>query len=293
MNNSPLVDKVIYAHPNNYTRGRSGRKIEIIAIHHFAFKGSIEDCGNIFLDENRKGSSHYGIGNDGRIGLYVDEENTAWANSNWDANCKAVSIETSNSVVGGDWLVGDLALKSLIRLVADIAKRNDLGTLVKGKNVVWHSMYTATTCPGAYLLSKLDYIIAEANKINEVESNDINTYTVKKGDSLWGIAQAVLGNGARYHEIALLNNIKNNLIHPGDVLMIPGKDNEKGDTDEVTLGCKVRVKNEAKTYTGGNLASFVYNRNHDVEEIDGDRVVITFGGIVVCAININDLDVVE
>ena len=27
-------------------------------------------------------------------------------------------------------------------------------------------MYTATSCPGAYLLSKMDYIVNEANKIN-------------------------------------------------------------------------------------------------------------------------------
>ena len=59
--------------------------------------------------------------------------------------------------------VSDASLNSLIKLVADIAKRNNLGTLVKGKNLTWHSIYSNTACPGAYLLSKMDYIATEAN----------------------------------------------------------------------------------------------------------------------------------
>ena len=166
MSNSKLVQVTVPAYSGNYTVGRSGRKIEAITIHHMAGVGTAEQCGKIFQTVGRCGSSHYGIGNDGKIGLYVDEANTAWTNSNWDSNCKSVTIETSNSSLGGQWPVSDKALNSLIKLVADIAKRNKLGTLVRGKNVTWHSMFTNTSCPGAYLMSKMDYIIAEANKIN-------------------------------------------------------------------------------------------------------------------------------
>ncbi len=167
MNNSNLVDTVIPAYEGNYTIGRSGRNIEAITIHHMAGVLSAEQCGYIFQNPNRQASSHYGIGNDGRIGQYVNEENTAWTNSNWDSNCKSVTIETSNCEMYGDWKVSDEALNSLITLVADIAKRNNLGVLVKGQNLTWHSMFANTNCPGDYLLSKLDYIIEQANKINE------------------------------------------------------------------------------------------------------------------------------
>ena len=170
MSNSKLVSVNVPAHSSNYTVGRSGRKIEYIAIHHMAGVLSAVQCGNIFARAGRNGSSHYGVGKDGEIGQYIDEANTAWCNSNWDSNCKSVTIETSNSSTGGNWPVSDNVLNNLIKLVADIAKRNNLGTLVKGKNVVWHRMYTATTCPGDYLLSKMDYIISEANKINNGES---------------------------------------------------------------------------------------------------------------------------
>lgn len=47
------------------------------------------------------------------------------------------------------------------------------------------------------------------------------TYTVKKGDSLWSIAAATLGNGARWPEIQKVNSLSGTVIHPGQVLKIP------------------------------------------------------------------------
>lgn len=176
MSNSKLVNFVVPAYPGNYTIGRDGRKIEAITIHHMAGRLSAEQCGQIFQQVGREASSNYGVGYDGRIGLYVDECNTSWCNSNWDSNCKSVTIETSDN--DNSWYVNDTTMKSLIKLVADIAKRNNLGKLVKGKNLTWHSMFANTECPGAYLLSKLDYICDEANKINNesVKDDKVNVY---------------------------------------------------------------------------------------------------------------------
>ena len=47
------------------------------------------------------------------------------------------------------------------------------------------------------------------------------TYTVKKGDSLWKIAQKQLGNGNRYKLIQSANNINGTLIRIGQKLKIP------------------------------------------------------------------------
>lgn len=47
-------------------------------------------------------------------------------------------------------------------------------------------------------------------------------YTVQSGDSLWAIAEKLLGNGARYTEIMSLNNLKTPTILVGQQLKIPG-----------------------------------------------------------------------
>lgn len=61
---------------------------------------------------------------------------------------------------------------------------------------------------------------------------------------------------------------------------------------QITTGSTVRLKEGAKTYTGGTLAAFVYGRDHTVKEISGDRTVITYGGVVVAAVKLADLTLV-
>lgn len=163
--NSSLVDIVIPANEANFTYGRDGRTLRKITIHHMAGIMSAEACGYLWQNPNRGTSSHYGIGVNGEIGQYVDESNTSWCDSNWESNCTSVTIENSNDSTGGEWHVSDATLNSLIKLCADISIRNNLGYLVVGDNLTWHSMYSATTCPGDYLRSKMQYICDEANKI--------------------------------------------------------------------------------------------------------------------------------
>ena len=163
---SPLATEAYPAYAGNYSGPAARTNITEITIHHMAGVLSAAQCGGIFQRPGRNGSSHYGIGVNGEIAWYVDETCVAWTNSNWPSNQRAITIENSNSATGGEWPVSDATLNSLIKLVADIAKRNGLGTLVPGKNLTWHSMYAATTCPGDYLRSKMQYIANEANKIN-------------------------------------------------------------------------------------------------------------------------------
>ena len=162
---SPLISATYLADPSNYTAGRS-TAVNKITVHHMAGIMSAEGCGRVFQVPGRGGSSNYGIGLNGEIAGYVDEANTPWTDSNWASNCRSITIEDSNSAIGGDWPVSDATLNSLIKLCADIAKRNGMGTLVPGENLTWHSMYAATTCPGDYLRARMQYIADEANKIN-------------------------------------------------------------------------------------------------------------------------------
>lgn len=316
MSNSSLVNIKVPAHSNNYTVGRSGRKIEKIAIHHMAGILTAKQCGGIFQNGSRKASSNYGIGKDAEVGLYVDEENTSYCNSNWDSNCKSVTIETSNSSLGGNYPVSDAVLNKLIELVADIAKRNNLGKLVKGQNLVWHRMYAATTCPGDYLLSKMDYIAEQANKINNIEKPAENTTPTSSEGYLVKVTADVLNiradAGTNY---AVVGQIKDHGVYTivaekegtgaskwgklksgaGWISLDYVEKISSGKVETITTsskiekGNKVKVKQGAKTYTGGNLASFVYSTIYDVIEVNGDRVVIGKGKTVTAAIHKNNL----
>lgn len=49
-------------------------------------------------------------------------------------------------------------------------------------------------------------------------------YTIQPGDTLWGIAQRFLGNGAQWPQIYRASNLRSgdpNLIYPGEVVNIP------------------------------------------------------------------------
>lgn len=173
--NSSLISCTVLS-PNKNTRVMP---ISRITIHHMAWKGaSAKQCGDSFSKSSRQASSNYGIGNNGEIGLYVEEKNRSWCSSSYDNDQKAVTIEVANSTSAPKWEVSAKAYYSLINLVTDICKRN-------GKNkVIWiddmhkalnyqlkdnemlltvHRWFSSTSCPGPYLYSKMGDI---ANKVN-------------------------------------------------------------------------------------------------------------------------------
>ena len=181
MSNSNLVNVNVPASQTNYTNGRNGKKIEEVTLHHMAGVLTAEECGRIFQQTGRGASAHYGVGKDGKVGLYVNEKDTAWANANWDSNCRAVTIEMSNSEARGNYPVSDLVISKTIDLIVDIFKRNNLGNCIKGKNLTWHSMYSNTYCPGDYIRGKLDYIVDQVNDKLNAGTTSSGLYKVQVG----------------------------------------------------------------------------------------------------------------
>ena len=310
MSNSSLVNTTIWCAEGNYTHGRSGRNIEMVALHHMAGVLSADQCGRIFQQAGRSASANYGIGKDGEVGLYVDEYNTAWANANWDSNCKSVSIELSNSVASGNYPVSDVVLNKAIDLIADIFKRNNLGKCVKGQNLVWHSMYSNTYCPGDYIRGKLDYIVDKVNEklgLNSNTSSSDNLYKVqvgafsKKGNAE-NLANEIKNKGidtciitednlykvqcGAFKNVDNAKNIAKTLNNMGYDTYIVGLNEEIPKDNSIRVGDKVKVIN-AVQYNGQSFA--VYFDTYDVIEVSGDRAVIGQGSEVTCAININNI----
>lgn len=152
--------------------------IDTITIHCMAGNLSIETCANVFAPSSRQASSNYGVGSDGRIGCYVDENDRSWCSSNRANDMRAITIEVANDG-GADtgWHVSGVAMSSLIKLVADVCKRNNIPKLVwsdskddrinhrNGCNMTVHRDFKNKDCPGAYLMSQMPYIANEVNKL--------------------------------------------------------------------------------------------------------------------------------
>lgn len=186
MSNSSMV---VYRKMSPNYSSRYGTKIDTITIHHCAGVLSLETIGSIFSSGAREASSNYGVDNEGRVGQYVDEANRAWTSSNGANDRRAVTIEVSNSKVGGDWPVSDKALQGTIDLCVDICRRNGIKKLNytgdTSGNLTKHCWFAATACPGPYLGGKFAYIAEQVNKI--LGSKDDTTPTEKLDvDGLFG-----------------------------------------------------------------------------------------------------------
>ena len=172
MSNSALVDHVHYSPHHYYGRNH---KIDTITIHCVVGQCSVESLGWVF-DSDIEASSNYGVGYDGKIGLYVDESNAAWTSSNYANDNRAVTIEVASDTYD-PYAVTDAAYNALIKLVADICRRNGIKKLIwstdkndrvnhlNGCNMTVHRDFAIKSCPGDYLYNRHGQIAAAVNKI--------------------------------------------------------------------------------------------------------------------------------
>jgi hypothetical protein len=172
MSNSPLA---VYTKLSPNCNKPRNHAIDTITIHCMAGNLSVESCGAWFEKSTTQASSNYGIGTDGRVGLYVDEANRSWCTSSGANDHRAVTIEVANDQIGEPWHVSDKALAALIELCADICKRNGITRLlwkadksligrVDQQNMTVHRWFANKSCPGEYLYGKLGYIADAVNK---------------------------------------------------------------------------------------------------------------------------------
>ena len=192
---------VVVESPNKSSPRMS--KIDTITIHCMAGNLSVESCGALFAKSSRKASSNYGIGSDGRIACYVGEEDRSWCSSNRANDNRAITIEVANDG-GADtgWHVSDKAYKSLISLLVDICRRNNITKLVwsnnkndrvnhkNGCNMTVHRDFANKSCPGDYLYSlhskianevnSLLGVVEEAKPANKLYRVQVGSYSVKK-----------------------------------------------------------------------------------------------------------------
>ena len=202
--NSPLVTQTKLLTNGHYNV--RNREIAGITIHHNAGVASVSNLLNYAYNTTRQISFNYCINNDD-IGLSVEEKYRAWTSSNAANDHRCVTIEVCNSSTGGDWPISDKSMATLIKLCADICRRNNIPKLyfdgTTNGTLTRHNMFTSTNCPGPYIEAHTQYICDEVNKLLGVETENTpapekETYEVVvplKG--YYTAADAVSGNDPR------------------------------------------------------------------------------------------------
>lgn len=154
--------------------GQRDHVIDTITIHCVVGQTSADSLGYYF--RTIEASSNYGVGYDGKIGLYVEEKNRAWTTSSYANDRRAVTIEVASDTFE-PYKVTAAAYNALIKLVADICKRNGIKRLkwstsrnermnhLNGCNMTVHRDYANKSCPGDYLYGKMGDIAAKVNAI--------------------------------------------------------------------------------------------------------------------------------
>lgn len=169
--NSKLVSYTKISPNRNINRNH---KIDTVSIHCVVGQCSVETLGSIFASRDKEASSNYGIGYDGRIGMYVEEKDRSWCTSSASNDNRAITIEVASDTYH-PYRVNDVAYKSLIKLLVDICKRNGIKRLVwstnksermnhlNGCNMTVHRDYANKSCPGDYLYNLHGQIAKEVN----------------------------------------------------------------------------------------------------------------------------------
>lgn len=210
MSNSKLISFTQIS-PNR-TSPRN-HEIDTVTVHCYVGQVSVEDMAGWLCNPAAEASANYGIGSDGRIGLFVDEGDRSWCSSNKANDHRAITIECASDKTH-PYAINDKVYASLINLLVDICQRNGIDSLrwqadksligqVDKQNMTVHRWFAAKACPGDYLYSRHGQIAAEVNA--QLSGADAGTgdkwYHVRKS---WDDADSQLG------AYEILENAKNN-----------------------------------------------------------------------------------
>ena len=234
--NSPLISYTKISPNKTVNRNHT---IDTITIHCVVGQCSVETLGNVFSSASRQASSNYGIGFDGRVGMYVEEKDRSWCSSNASNDHRAITIECASDATA-PYAINSKVYSSLVNLCTDICRRNGIKELkwkadkslighVDKQNMTVHRWFANKSCPGDYIYNRLGQIASEVNaKLGNVSSNVVN-------------------------KPATGNSTSNAKINVGD---------------------KVKIATGATYYNGKAVPDWVSNKEWIVSSVSGNRVII-------------------
>ena len=206
--NSPLVS---YTKRSPNHSGQRTHSIDRITPHCVVGQCSVETLGNIMYPTSRQASCNYGIGPDGRVGMYVEEKNRSWCSSSNANDQRAITIECASDTFH-PYAMNDKVYATLITLCTDICKRNGKKKLLwfadKNKSLNYipaademvltvHRWFANKSCPGDWLYSRLSDVAAKVTA--NLSSASTPTTTPSTSKTTEEVAKEVIagkwGNG--------------------------------------------------------------------------------------------------
>lgn len=189
------MDNITWIGSPNHYQGRNGYHITHITLH--IMVGHLAGTDSVF---NHPGgaSAHYGIGADGTIHQYVNENNGSWSDANYASNNSTISIEHEGGMNGIPCT--QACMDASAKLCADIARRQGWTHLQHdglNGNIWLHREIPGTDhagCPDRAPNSlDVNYVINKANQLlqgeDDMSAEDVwnfNQNGVKMRDRMQG-----------------------------------------------------------------------------------------------------------
>ena len=196
--NSPLVSYTKLS-PNH--SGQRTHSIDRITPHCVVGQCSVETLGNVFLPTSRQASSNYGIGADGRVGMYVEEKNRSWCSSSAANDQRAITIECASDNTE-PYAFKDVVYQRLIELCTDICKRNGktkllwLGDKTKTLNytpksdemvLTVHRWFANKSCPGNWMYARMGDLASKVTAALGGKADSVSPPVITEGKELYRV----------------------------------------------------------------------------------------------------------
>ena len=185
MSNSSLVE---YTKISPFRTAPRQNKIDRITPHCVVGQCSIEALGTEFSRSNKNASSNYGIGVDGRVGMFVEESDRSWCSSSASNDHRAVTIECASDATH-PYAFKAIVYDKLVSLCIDICRRNGKTKLIwfgdKNKTLsytpksnemiltVHRWFYPQKSCPGDWMYDRMGDLAEKVTKaLTPIEEGD-------------------------------------------------------------------------------------------------------------------------
>lgn len=213
--NSPLA---VYTKLSPNHSGQRTHAIDRISPHCVVGQCNIETLGEWFSRASTQASSNYGIGRDGKIGLFVPESCRSFCTSSAQNDQRAVTIECASDTTD-PYRMTDEVYQSLITLCADICRRNGKRKLLwiddKTKALAYepksdemlitvHRWFANKSCPGDWLYGRLGDLAAKVTALLQPASIHYRAHVQTYGwlDAVAdGVTSGTTGEGKRLEAI--------------------------------------------------------------------------------------------